>query len=151
MYMMDYVDAATTNIFIPEILPMEDLRRMLRHIKSELPSTVHLPLSLDDNDTLHFYQYINTHVVIASRQFLLLIDVPIQNRAQQLQIYDIFNLPVLHSNLSAQYKIIQRYIGVTYNETNAAAITYQQYMGCQHANGQFCRINAPFKPLMNLP
>ena len=77
--------------------------------------------------------------------------MPIQNRAQQLQIYEVFNLPLLHSNLSAQYKFNHRYIGVTYDETKVVAITDQQYIACQHANGQFCRINAPFQPLMNPP
>ena len=32
--MMDYVDAATTNVLSPDIFPMEDLRNMLRHIES---------------------------------------------------------------------------------------------------------------------
>ena len=79
---MDYVDAATTNILSPDIVPVEDLRNMLRHIESELPSTMHLPISSDD--TLHFYQFLNTHVLIADGQFLLFIDVAIQKRAQQL-------------------------------------------------------------------
>ena len=29
IHMMDYVDAATTNVFSPDILPLEDLRNML--------------------------------------------------------------------------------------------------------------------------
>ena len=85
---MDYVDAATTNILSLDVLPMEDLTSMLRHIESQLPSTMYLPISLDD--TLHFYQYLNTHVSIAGH-FLLLTDVSIQNRAQLLQIYEVFN------------------------------------------------------------
>ena len=51
--MMNYVDAATTNVLSPDILPVEDLRNMLRHIESELPSMMHLPISLDN--TLHVY------------------------------------------------------------------------------------------------
>ena len=62
MHMMDYVDAATTNILSHAILPMEDLRGKLRHIESEILSTMHLPISLDD--TLHFYWYLNTQVLI---------------------------------------------------------------------------------------
>ena len=81
IHTMDYVDATTTNILSPDRLPMEDLS-MLRHILSELPSTMHLPISWVDN--LHFYWYLNTHTLIADGQFLLLIDVPTQNRAQQL-------------------------------------------------------------------
>ena len=35
IHMMDYVDAATTNALSPDILPVEDLRNILRHIESE--------------------------------------------------------------------------------------------------------------------
>ena len=53
IHMMDYVDTATINVLSPDILTVEDLRNMLRHIESELPSMMHLPISSDD--TLHFY------------------------------------------------------------------------------------------------
>ena len=82
IHMKDYVDAATTNVLSPDILPVEDQRHMMTHIGSELPSMMHLPISLDDN--LHLYWYLSTHVMVADRQFLFLTDVPIQNRAQQL-------------------------------------------------------------------
>ena len=136
IHRMDYVNAATTNILSPDILPVTDLRNMLRHIESELPSIINLPFSLDD--TLHFYWYLNTHVLIAEGQFLLLIN-------------EVFSLPVPHSNLSAQYKINHKYIGMTYDETKAVAIMDQQYIACQHANRQSCKINAPFQPLTNPP
>ena len=84
------MDVATTNVLSPDILPVEDCRNMLRCIASELPSMMHLPIS--SGNTLHFYWYLSTPILIADRQLLLLIDVPIQNRAQQLQIYEIFSL-----------------------------------------------------------
>ena len=124
IHTMDYVDAATTNVLSPDKLPVKDLRNILRHTESELPSMMHLPISSDN--TLHFYQYLSTHVLIADGQFLLLINMLIQNRAQQLQIYDIFILPVPNSNLSPEYKVNYKYIGVTYDETEAAAITNLQ-------------------------
>ena len=62
-----------------------------------------------------------------------------------------FNLPVPHGNISGQYKINNKYIGVTYDEKQTVMITDQQYMICLHANGQFCKIDAPFQPLTNLP
>ena len=49
IYTMDYVDAATTKI----LSPVEGLRNMVRHIEYELPSMMHLSISLDN--TLHFY------------------------------------------------------------------------------------------------
>ena len=147
-HMMDYVDASTTDVLSPDILPVADLRNILKHIESELPSTVHLPISSDN--TLHFYWYLSTHVLIADGQFLLISDVPIQNRAQQLQIYETFSLPVPHSYLSAEYKVNYKYIGVMYDETKAVAISDLQCRACQHANRHFWKINPPFQPLVNL-
>ena len=74
---MDYLDDATKGTHSPHALPIMDLKRMLPHIEETLPSTLHLPVSSED--TLYFYQYLHTHVLISSKQFLLLIDVPIQD------------------------------------------------------------------------
>ena len=75
---MDYIDAATSGTLSPHILPVMDLQKILLHISDTLPPTLHLPVLPDD--TLHFYRYLCTHVLIENKQFLLLIDVPIQDR-----------------------------------------------------------------------
>ena len=72
---MDYIDAAIAGILLPHVLPVKDLREMLKHIEETLPSTMHLPISSED--ALHFYRYLFTHALIADEQILLLIDVPI--------------------------------------------------------------------------
>ena len=53
---MDHIDVATIGTLFPHILPITDLNKMLSHIEETLPSTLHLPVSLED--TLHFYQYL---------------------------------------------------------------------------------------------
>ena len=52
MYTMDYIDATTTGILLPHVLPVENLRKMLLYIEEALISTTHLPVS--SVDTLHF-------------------------------------------------------------------------------------------------
>ena len=99
MHTMDYVDAATTRTLSPHVLPIMDLKKMLMHIEETLPPTLHLPVSSED--TLHFYKYLCIHVLIANKQFLLLIDVPIQDRSQQLSIYKVFTLDIPHGNFTA--------------------------------------------------
>ena len=66
-YTIDYIDTATTGTLSPHILPIMDLKQMLSHKKETLLSTLHLPVSSDD--TLHFYHYLHTHVLIANKQF----------------------------------------------------------------------------------
>ena len=84
MHTMDYINAATTGTLSPHILPIADLNQMLSHIEETIPPTMHLPVS--SRDTLHFYRYLCTHVLIANHQFLLLIDVLLQDCMQQLSI-----------------------------------------------------------------
>ena len=53
---MDYIDAATSGILSPHVLPVADLQKMLQHIVDTLPPTLHLPISPED--TLYFYRYL---------------------------------------------------------------------------------------------
>ena len=146
---MDSIDAATTRKLSPHILPIMDLKKMLLHIEETLPSTLHLPVLSED--TLHFYCYLCTHVLIAIRQFLLLIDVPIQDHSQQLSIYEIFILDIPHGNFTTHYDINTKYLGIMQDETMAVDILPQQSRICQEANGQICTIPTPFQPLANPP
>ena len=74
---MDYINAATCRTLPPCIIPVMDLKKTLLHISNTLPPTLHLPVSPDDS--LHFYSYLCTHTLIKNKQFLLLIDEPIQD------------------------------------------------------------------------
>ena len=94
---------------------------------------------------------VNTQIPITDKQFLLLIDVPIQDHTQQLNIYQVFNLVISHRNLSAHYDIDTKYLGITYDKTKAVEISKQQLITHQQANRLFYSINPPLQPLANPP
>ena len=149
IHTMDYIDAVTTGVLSPHVLPIEDLREMLSHIEETLSPTMHLPISSED--ALHFYRYLCTHVLIADEQFQLLIEVPIQDCAQQLEIYKVFNLAIPHGNFSAHYDIQNKYLGIINDETSTVEISEDQFKTCQKANRQFCNLNTPLLPLASPP
>ena len=86
---------------------------------------LHLPVSPDD--TLHFHRYLCTHVRIKNKQFLLLIDVPIQDRSQQITIYEVLTLSIPHGNFSTCYDINTKYLGVTKDATMAVELSTTQF------------------------
>ena len=129
MHNMDYVNAATTGTLSPHILPIMDLKQMLSHIEETLPPTMHLPVFSED--TLHFYCYLCTNILITNQQFLLLIDVPTQDCLQQLSIYKIFTLDIPHGNFTAHYYVNTPYLGITQDETMAVEISQHQFSICQ--------------------
>ena len=90
---------------------------MLLHIEETLPSTMHLPNSSED--ALHFYKNLCSHVLIADEQFLLVINVLIEDHTQQLEIYEVFNLAIPHRNFSACYNINNKYLGIKHDKTKA--------------------------------
>ena len=149
LHTMDYINAATTGMLSPDILPVQDLRKMLKYIEDTLPSMMHLPISSEN--TLNFYRYLHTHILIADEQFLLLIDGAIQDHAQQIEIYEVFNLEIPHKIYSLCYDIDNKYLGITLDETSATKISDNQFNMCKKANGQFCILNAPLLPLSNPP
>ena len=146
---MAYIDAATSGILSAHVLPITDLQKMLQHIADTLPPTLHLPISPED--TLHFYRYLRTHVLIENKQFLLLIDIPIQDRACQTTIHQVFTLDIPHRNYSSHYDINTRYFGITKDATMGLELSTAQFQTCQQPNGQFCHISTLFQPLANPP
>ena len=106
IHRMDRVDAATSNVLSPGIHKVEDLRNMLRHIESELPSMMHQPISSDI--TLNFYQYLSTHVLIVDGQFLLLTDVPIQKQHSSFKYmnFSFYQFHIITCQLSKRLIII---------------------------------------------
>ena len=146
---MDYIDAATSGILSPHVLPVTDLQEMLQHIADTLPPTLHLLISPED--TLHLYRYLRTHVLIENKQFLLLIDIPIQDRVHQITVHQVFTLDIPYENYSACYDINTRYFGVTKDATMGVELSTTQFQTCQQANGQLCHISTPFQPLANPP
>ena len=148
-HVLEYIDTATTGTLTPHLIPVPDLQQMLYQIESELPPNMHL--LIPSSDLLHFYRYLRTHLLVEENQFLLLIDVPIQDRAWQIQIYQIINLPVPIGNYSMRYTMDTKYLGVTYDRTKAMDIPDKQFKLCEEANGQFCPLTTPLQPLTNPP
>ena len=122
---------------------------MLQHIADTLPPTLHLPISPED--TLHFYRYLHTHILIENKQFLLLIGIPIKDRSCQITIHQILTLDIPYGNYSAHYDVNTKYFGVTKDVTMAVELSTTQFQACQQANGHFCCISTPFQPLANPP
>ena len=118
---MDYINAATSGTLSSHVLPVIDLQRMLQHIADTLPPTLHLPISPED--TLHFCRYLCIHILIENKQFLLLIDVPIQDRSRQITIHQILTLNILHGNYPACYDVDTKYFGVTKDATMAVELS----------------------------
>ena len=144
-----------TTLMLPPLVYYHHMSYQLqiyRRCSSTLLTPYHQPC------TYQYHQrtpYISTdtciHVLIENKQFLLLIDIPIQDRAHQITVHQVFTLDIPHRNYSAHYDINTRYFGVTKDATMGVELSTTQFQICQQANGQFYHISTPFQPLANPP
>ena len=56
-----------------------------------------------------------------------MIDVPIQDHAQQIEVYKVFNLDIPDGNYSACSDIGNKYLGITLDESSAIEISEDQF------------------------
>ena len=56
-----------------------------------------------------------------------MIDVPIQDRSQQITIPEVLTLSIPHGNFSAHYNINTKYLGVTKGATKAVELLTTQF------------------------
>ena len=56
-----------------------------------------------------------------------------------------------HGDISARYKITDKYKGMTYDETQVVVMTKEEYLTFLHSDGQFCKVYMPFQALINPP
>ena len=115
---------------------------MLQHIDDTLPPTLHLPISPED--TLHFYRCLYTHILIENKQFLLLIDVPIQDRSRQITIHQIITLDIPQGNYSACYDVDTKYLGTTKDATMAVEVSTTQFQPAKKQMVNFAASPDPF-------
>ena len=80
-----------------------------------------------------------------------MIDIPIQDRAHQITVHQVFTLDIPYGNCSAHYDMNTKYFGVTKDVTMGVELSTTQFQICQQANGQFCHISTPFQLLANPP
>ena len=147
IHTMEYIDVATSRTLLPHVLPVIDLQKMLQTHSLHPTSNTTLPISPED--TLHFYRYLSTHVLIENKQFLLLIDVPIPDRSCQITIHQILTLDIPHGNYSACYDVHTKYFRVTKDVTMAVGTLHYSISGMSMCKWTVCSISTPFQLLAN--
>ena len=130
----DYINATTSGMLSPHVLPVADLWKMpTAHCRQ--PTSYSAPANITSGHPTLLQVSVHTHVLIENKQFLLLIDIPIQDRAHQITIHQVFTLDIPHGNYSARYDINTQYFGVTKDATMGLELSHTQFEACRQANG----------------
>ena len=87
--------------FPPSAIPPKQLQNLLNTIKGKLPLNLELPVQ-SDKDIWQYYKYVKTNVHFENNKIFIFLKIPLINLAEQYDLIQAFNLPVINSNLTVK-------------------------------------------------
>ena len=153
------MDMLASGQVTPSTIQPENLRTLLREIDRKLPSSLQLPVDPEKNLWL-FYRLMTAKTVFDDDRMLMIIDIPLVNFLQRLQIYKIYNLPIAHpemyindtspktsKHITALYEVETNVIGIDTSRSNYVLLHKEEAKACIESNSKFCQITSPTYPI----
>ena len=111
----EYMRALATQELNPMIIPPDILKKILNKIMEDIKSNARLRLSKDPKTNIWAYYHNGKLTLIVLQDYLMLIlTVPLIDQSPQMNVYKVYNLPMLHPtlNVHAQYEIEGTYLAI---------------------------------------
>jgi len=152
--LFEHLDSQLTAVSLghlsPNLISPFNLRTILLEIKAELPALCQLPFSLD-NDLINYYKYLPLSGVVEGNKLIMLIKIPLVQQYESFTMYDIINIPIIHSNRSqdhsltksavVKYDLPHRGIAINEKHDRYALLTSEDFQVC--ATAPYCTLEKP--------
>ena len=109
----EYMRALATQELNPVIIPPDILKKILNKITEDIKSNARLRLSEDsETNTWAYYGNVKLTSIVLQDYLMLILTVPLVDQYLQIELYKVYNLPMLHPTLHmhAQCEIKGTYV-----------------------------------------
>lgn len=140
----------------PSTITPSLLRSTLTDIQAHLPKSMELPQNPSTN-LWEYYQFLQCSTIIDPNHIIILIDIPLLDSFNKLEVYHIFNLPIFMNattsvkcttcNLVAKYHLEASAIAINVERTRYMFITENELAPCSHPVNKFCHLKSPIYPI----
>ena len=100
----------------PTIMPVSQLRGLLKYVQQEIEGSprLALPLELDNHDIQGYYDIIRVTALMANDVLFIVMTIPLKDTSLQMNVYKIHNLPLIHPklNISVTYELEGKYLAI---------------------------------------
>ena len=129
----------------PVVITPRGLKKLLIEIESHLPEFLKLPYDPKGN-IWKFYQTLTCSTVLHKGRFLVIVSIPLLDKINKFEIYDVFNMPVAHDktpNMVASYMSEAISIAVNLAETKYVLLNDRDQKHCIFPLRCYCDIRSP--------
>ena len=152
------VDSLSTGKLTPGVISPQALRNALIEIGLHLPTMLQLPMNPQD-DLWTFYQTVKCDTIIDNNKILIMLNIPLINQAEKMDIYKVINLPLPfyesngdkskkeESSMIAYYNLETKLFAIDHSRTRYSLLTPEIESRCVHGNAGFCQFIEPLYPV----
>ena len=145
-----YMRALASQELNPMIILPNILKDVLHKIGADIKSHARLKLCEDPESNIwSYYRTIKLTPIVLEDCLMLILTVPLVDQSLQMNLYKIYNLPMLHPTLHvhAQYELESSYIAAVMDGMFVTLPTALDVRLCLMTNGHLCTFNQALYPV----
>ena len=148
-----YMIALASQELNPMIIPPDILKNILHKIETDIKS--HARLKLCDDPETNIWSYYGTTKltpIVLEDYLMLLLTVPLVDQSLHMNLYKVYNLPMLHPTLHVhvQYEIESSYLATVMDGMFITLPTALDVRLCLMMNGHLCMFNQALYPVEHM-
>ena len=148
--LFEYMRALASQELNPMIIPPDILKDVLHKIEADIKSHARLKLCEDPESNIwSYYGTIKLTPIVLEDCLMLILTVPLVDQSLQMNLYKIYNLPMLHPilHVHAQYELESSYIATVMDGMFVTLPTALDVRLCLMMNGHLCMFNQALYPM----
>ena len=86
----------------PTVMPVSQLRELLKYVQQEIEGSprLELPLELNSHDIQGYYNVIRVTALLTDDVLFIVMTIPLKDTSLQMNVYKVHNLPLIHPKLN---------------------------------------------------
>ena len=146
----EYMRVMASHLINPVLLPPDKLRKVLSDVQEYMRQNPRLELPYDPvKDIWSFYSVMRVTPVVVEDFLFIILTIPMLDKALQMDVYKVHNLPSLHPEHQVQftYELEGEYLAIGKHGLYAAIPTSDDIRLCLTTDGGLCMINQALYPV----
>ena len=149
----EYMRALASQELNPMIIPPDILKDVLHRIETDIKSHARLKLCEDPETNIwSYYRTIKLTPIVLEDCLLLILTVPLVDQSLQMNLYKVYNLPMLHPilHVHAQYELESSYLATIMDGMFIMLPTALDVRLCLMTNRHLCMFNQVLYPVKQM-
>ena len=146
--LFEYMRALASQELNPMIIPPDILKNILHRIETDIKSHARLKLCEDPEVNIwSYYGTIKLTPIVLEDYLMLILTVPLVTQSLHMNLYRVYNLPMLHPNLHVQYEVENTYLATVMDGMFVTLPTALNVRLCLMTNGHLCMFKQALYPV----